>query len=225
MSELISYFERYVLVSREKQLKLARLVGEHIFDLDLDAGVARFSGSLEFPLQVLGTQSDNTLTWLWAWAEEQTEIPADLQRSSLEMQDWGRGHNVPECTAPSVDLGRADGGLLSLVAAEVCKASCYYRDVYEGGALFLLLFSRDIDRQPSFGADDLARSFADLAAVYDFHHRNAFRSYLQMKNLPHSEHASFIAGELDTGEDIRANFEESGRMVSLNGKPLLREEE
>jgi hypothetical protein len=222
MSELISYFERYALASSEKQSKLARLIGDHTFELDLDRGVVRFDRSFEFPVQVLGTQSDNTLTWLWAWAEEQTEIFPDLIKSSLEMRDWGRDSDVPECTAPSVDLDRADGGLLSLIATEVCKASCYYRDPYEGGALFLLLFSRDIDRQPSFAADELVQTFADLVSTYDFNHRNAFRSYLQMKNLPHSEHASFITGELETGEDVRANFEVSGRIVSLNGNPLIR---
>ncbi len=220
MSELIAYFEQYALVSREKQEKRDRLIGDHTYELDLDAGVVRFSGAFEFPLQVLGTQSDNTLTWLWAWAEEQTEIPADLVRSSIEMREWGRGNNVPECLAPSVDLNRADGNVLSTIASEVCRASCYYRDSYEGGALFLLLFSREIDRQPSFGADELTRAFASLISMHDFNHRNAFRSYLQLKNLPHSEHASFIAGELESGEDVRANFDASGRVVTLNGKPL-----
>jgi hypothetical protein len=221
MSELRAYFDRYVLVSQEKQVKLERLIGDHTYELDLDARVVRFSGTLEVPLQVLGTQSDNTLTWLWAWAEEQTEIPRDLVRSSLEMKDWGVKTNVPECTAPSVDLDRADGGMISLIASEICRASCYYRDPYEGGALFLLLFNRDIERQPSFIADELAHAFVDLISRYDFNHRKAFRSYLQMKKLPHSEHASFITAELETGEDVRANFEESGRIVSLNGKPLI----
>ncbi len=220
MSDLKAYFDRYVLASQEKQVKLERLIGDHTYELDLDAGVVRFSGAVEVPLQVLGTQSDNTLTWLWAWAEEQTEIPRDLVRSSLEMKDWGVKANVPECTTPSVDLDRADGGMLSLIAAEVCGASCYYRDTYEGGALFLLLFSREVERQPSFAADELSRAFADLVSMYDFNHRDAFRSYLQMKNLPHSEHASFITGELESGEDVRANFDETGRIVSLNGKPL-----
>jgi len=224
MSELRAYFDRYVLVSQEKQIKLERLIGDNTYELDPDAGIVRFSGSVEVPLQVLGTQSDNTLTWLWAWAEEQTEIPRDLVRSSLEMKDWGAKATVPECTMPSVDLNLADGDMLSLIAAEVCRASCYYRDTFEGGALFLLLFSREIDRQPSFIADELSRAFADLVSMYDFNHRNAFRSYLQMKNLPHSEHASFITGELESGEDIRANFEESGRIVSLNGKPLIADE-
>ncbi len=225
MSELTTYFERYALVSQEKQAKLARLIGDHLFELDMDAGIARFSGSLEFPVQVLGTQSDNTLTWLWAWAEEQAEIPQDLMRSAIEMRDWGRSAGVTECMVPSVDLDRADGTQLSLIGSEICRASCYYRDSYEGGALFLLLFGREIDQQPSFNADELPRVFAHLISLYDFNHRNAFRSYLQMKKLPNTEHGSFVTGELESGEDVRANFDDQGRIVSFNGKPLLTGEE
>jgi hypothetical protein len=149
MSTLKTYLEKSGLISLEKQERLAGLIGDHTVELDLDAGLVRFSGSFEFPFQVLGTESDNTLTWLWAWAEEQTEVPGDLMRAALEMKEWGAQAGVTECTRPSVDLNEADGHVLSLIASEVCRASCYYHDAYEGGGLFLLLFGQAIDRQPS----------------------------------------------------------------------------
>jgi drug/metabolite transporter (DMT)-like permease len=57
------------------------------------------------------------------------------------LRAWGEKEGLQEFTLPSVDLDRADGTMLSLIASEVCKASGYYRDPYEGGALFLLLFA------------------------------------------------------------------------------------
>ena len=90
MSALTDYLEQSALISLEKQDKLALLIGEDTYDLDLDAGKIRFDNSLEISFQVLGTESDNTLIWLWAWADEQTEeIPADLLRASREIRDWG----------------------------------------------------------------------------------------------------------------------------------------
>ena len=59
-------------------------------ELDPDAGKLRFNG-LEFPMQVLGTESDNTLIWLWAWADEHTEVPAGLLQSAIELRNWGAG--------------------------------------------------------------------------------------------------------------------------------------
>ncbi len=220
MNNLISYFEKYALVSSEKQDKFAAIAGEHAMELELDSGIIRLSGDIRFPFQVLGTESDNSLTWLWAWAEEQTEVPAELMRSSLEMQAWGEKEGIPECTRPSVDLNTADGHFFSLIASEICGASCYYQDAYEGGGLFLLLFSQTIDQQPGFTIAGLTRQFSSLIALYDFNHRNAFRSYLSMKKLVFTEHSSFIVSELESGEDVRANFDPAGQLVSLNGKQL-----
>lgn len=220
MSNFLSYFEKYALVSSEKQDKFERIIGEHTMELELDAGVIRFSDDLRFPFQVLGTESDNSLTWLWAWAEEQSEMPEGLIRSSLEMRAWGEKEGIPECATPSVDLNTADGHFLSLIASEVCGASCYYQDAYEGGGLFLLLFGQTIDQQPGFTVAGLTRQFSSLISLYDFNHRNAFRSYASMKKLAFTEHASFIVTELESGEDVRANFDQSGRLISINGKNL-----
>ena len=148
MSTFIEYLEKYALVSLEKQEKFRRLIGEHTRELDLDSGLIRFDSDLVFPFQVLGTESNNTLTWLWAWSEEQTEIPPNLIKSSFELKDWGNRHRIREFMMPSVDLNGADGHAISLIATEVCRASCYYRDPYEGGTVYVLIFGKTIDEQP-----------------------------------------------------------------------------
>jgi hypothetical protein len=220
MSNLVNYLEQYGLLSLEKQEKLAHLLGEYSMELDFESGIIRFTDGLEFPFQVLGTESDNSLTWLWAWAGEQTEVPDDLMRSSLQMRAWGEQEGIPECTRPSVDLNKADGHFFSLIASEVCGASCYYQDAYEGGGLFLLLFGHAIDQQPDFTVAGLTRQFSSLLSLYDFNHRNAFRSYFSMKKLSFTEHASFIVTELESGEDVRANFDSAGKLISINGKNM-----
>ena len=220
MSSLTAILEQYALSSLEKQEKLRTFVGDLTSEIDLDAGVIRFSEDIQFPFQVLGTESDNTLTWLWAWADEQTEVPSELLRSSLDLKAWGETEGLPEFTAPSVDLSTADGTIVSLIATEICEASCYYQDEYEGGALFLLLFGDVVDRLPGFTVDSLFREFSQLASLYEFDHRNAFRSYLSGRNMPFTEHDTFIVSELESGEDVRANFDRSGRLVSINGKTV-----
>jgi len=121
------YLEQYALLSLEKQDKLAFLLGDHTYELDLEAGKIRFNDDREFSFQVLGTESDNTLTWLWAWADEQTEVvPEHLLQASRQLRDWGRHAGIREFISPAVDLDRADGRVLSMIAAELCRASCFY---------------------------------------------------------------------------------------------------
>lgn len=221
MNALTEYLEKYALVSLEKQEKLARLTdGQLVVDFDLDAGRLRFSEGLEFRFQVLGTESDNTLNWLWAWAEEQEDLKPDLLTSSLQMKEWGAKAGIPEFTVPSVDLEKADGHLLSLIASEVCAASCYYQDSYDGGASFLLLFGGELERQPGFDVAGLSRQFSNLITLYELNHRNAFVSYLRAKGLPFTEQGTVMDLELESGENARLEFDSAGSLKTINGRNL-----
>jgi hypothetical protein len=217
MNTLSDYIEQYGLLSLEKQDKLTLLVGEHMHEIDLENGKIRFD-AVEFPFQALGTESDNTLTWLWAWADEQTEVPVDLLTAARELRDWGKREGIREFVVPGVDLDKADGLAFSLIASEVCKASCFYRDVYEGGSLFVLLFDSAIDRQPSFDLGRLSKQYLYLISRYELHHRNALLSYLNTKGLSPLSHGSQITGKLVTGELLNAEFDKAGRLMLLNGE-------
>ena len=217
---MIRIFEQYALRALEKQEQLAQYLGDHAMELDLDAGVVRFTGNIEFPFQVLGTESDNTLTWLWAWSEEQTEVPENLTQAARELRAWGEQNNLEEFTLPSIDLDRADGTMFSLIASEVCSASCYYRDQYEGGSLFVLLTGRAITGQPGFDRAGLVRRFRDLTTLYEFDHRKALSAYFRSKNLPWSQANMIGSGELANGERLVAEFNEKGRLRSINGEDV-----
>ena len=221
MSALTDYLEQSALISLEKQDKLALLIGEHTYDLDLDTGKIRFDDDLEISFQVLGTESDNTLIWLWAWADEQTEeIPADLLRASREIRDWGLRKGIQEFTVPSVDLHKADGHVLSMIACDLCKASSYFRDAYEGGSAYLLLFDNRIDTQPSFDLSRLSRRFLDLISRHELDHRKTLLSYLRIKKLPLAETGPTITCELESGERLSADFDDTGRLTQLNGETI-----
>ena len=213
---LQSYLERYALTSLEKRDKLESVAGGHQHELDLESGTIRFN-ELQFPVQVIGTESYNTLTWLWAWADEQSEVPANMLQSAVQLRIWGAEAGIPEFTMPSVDLNRADGRAIAMIAAEVCKASCYYRDDYEGGALYLLIFDKIIDSQPSFDRQRLMIRLADLFSQYELNHRIAVLSYLTEKGLSPSEQRNMISCELESGERLIAEFDEAGRLIVVNG--------
>jgi hypothetical protein len=221
MNTLTHYLEQYALLSLEKQDKLAFLIGDHTYELDLEAGKIRFNDDREFSFQVLGTESDNTLTWLWAWADEQTEVvPGNLLQASLQLRDWGRHMGIKEFTSPAVDLDKADGRILSMIAVELCRASCFYQDIYEGGAAFLLLFDKRIDSQPSFDLLRLCRRFLELLNQYTLDHRITLLSYLRAKGLSPVETAGTISCDLESGESLNADFDDAGHLKQLNGEDI-----
>jgi len=221
MNTLAEYLEQFALRALEKNDKLALLIGENTYGLDLDAGKIRFNDNLEISFQVLGTESDNTLIWLWAWADEQTEeLPVELLQASRELRDWGLRKGVQEFSRPSVDLHKADGHVLSMIAGELCNASCYFQDAYEGGSAYLLLFDKRIDMQPSFDLSRLSRRFLDLISRHDLNHRKTLLSYLSIKTLPFTEMGPAITCELETGERLSAEFNDAGHLTQLNGAAI-----
>jgi hypothetical protein len=220
MNPVIRYFEQYALVSLEKQDGLIRRLGEHILELDLDAGIARFNRDFAFPFQLLGTESDNSLTWLWAWADEQPELPEELLRSGRDLKAWGAREEVAEFTVPSLDLNRADGTMLALIASGVCAASGYYRDYYDGGTLYILLYGADSGHLQEFDRAGLIHAMRDLASRYDFDHRKALLSYFSMKGLPLSGSDDAVNAELAGGERVVALFDHAGKVTTINGESL-----
>jgi len=220
MGTITEYLEQYALAALEKQDKLGLIIGEHGYTLDLDAGKIRINETIEFPIQVLGTESDNTLTWLWAWADEQTEVPIELLSASLQAKKWGEQKGVLEFTVPSVDLNRADGNALAMIAVEICQASCFYRDAFEGGAAFVLIFDKRIDAKPSFDLSRLSRHFLDLVSRYELNHRNLFASYLRARGLSIADTGPLITTALNTGELLSAKFDSAGRILLLNGEAI-----
>jgi hypothetical protein len=136
------------------------------------------------------------------------------------MKAWGAREGVTEFTVPSIDLNRADGTMLSLIASQACAASGYYRDSYEGGTLFILLYGADTNSPTSFDRTGLVRALTDLVSRYDFIHRNALLSYFTIKGLPYSESGDTVNGELAGGERIIAVFDQAGQVLTINGEPL-----
>ena len=209
-------FEQYALLGLEKQNRFNSLILDQTHELDLDFGRIRFS-SMDIPMQVLGTESDNTFTWLWSWAEEHTEVPEQLLEASRRLHSWGDKERIPEFSSPSLDLETADGHAISLIAAQMCNASCYFRDVYEGGSAFVLLFEKAIDNQPSFDRAGLVRQLANLASRYTLNHRNALLWYCKLKKLPFAEHNAILSVELDTRERLITEFDANGLLTTVNG--------
>ena len=220
MSSLIDHFEKIALVALEKQDGLFSLLGEYLLDLDIDKGIARFSDAAAFPYQMLGTESENSLTWLWAWADEQPEVPEELLRSVRELKAWGAKEGVSDFAVPSLDLNRADGTMISMIASMICAASGYYRDPYDGGSLFILLYGADSGRPVVYDRAGLIGALSELRSRYDFDHRKALCSYFRMKDLPFTESGDTVNAELAGGERLIALFDHAGQLTALNGEPL-----
>lgn len=208
-------FETHAALSLEKQHALSELIGDHAWNLQLDAGTLSFGQQHTFDIQILGTESTVSQTWLWAWANRGNEIPARLLDCAQEVRELGQTQDISEFTVEQSPLEVVSGHYLALIACGLCRADCYYRAPYEGGAVFVLLRAPEVRAKLGESAERLAMVFRQLISEFDVNHRKAFASYVAQKRYAVQQTANQITATSPAREKVAATFDRIGRLTDL----------
>ena len=201
--EVQDLFEEYGVLSFENQLHLADLVGKSKWRFDLRSGVLVFD-DFSVPVQILGTVSEYSQTWLWAWANAESNIPPPLLAASQRMRSFGEENSVVEFSEPEIDVAPFDKGhILAMIAAGLLGAAAYYRAPYEGGAAFLLIPELAQLRGTAKTSDlDVVSTFMRFISTYECNHKTTLQSYLKAKGSP----------------PVDAVFDSKGRLVKIEAR-------
>ena len=215
-AELTRLFNDNAAASFDKQLALNGVVGDQDWRVDLAEGVLTFGQDQRWPVQLLGTESEETGTWLWGWANPSAGIPPSLLGSARLLQLLGEERHIAEFTEPEYALGDIDGHYLAIVASGVCRAEAYYRAPYEGGAAFLLL-QQGLPLPPA--GDPLTRVTTvfpqALAALPITDHRRTLTGYLRYLGLDGQPEGAGLVVRQDGELVLVAGFDEWGRLARL----------
>jgi hypothetical protein len=208
-------FERYAAVSLEKQWLLSDIIGDADWQMDLDKGIISFGTEFSFPVQVLGSESYISDTWLWAWANDNLDLSDDLLIAAKNLRELGISEHIYEFTNESVPLQQAQGHQIAMVAAGICESGCYYRGPYEGGAIFVLIDSSVLKEKTVTSAVRMAAVFSQLINLFSLDHLISFNAYLEYKKCKIEREDNIIRGELPNGEIIEGEFDDYKRLTNL----------
>ncbi|MEE3919567.1 hypothetical protein V2I01_18075 [Micromonospora sp. BRA006-A] len=81
-------------------MALADLLGERDWQLDVPDGIATFGTDLRYRVQLLGTESHLDGTWLWAWANEASNIPPSVLHLAGWLREYGHRQGSPNSPNP-----------------------------------------------------------------------------------------------------------------------------
>ena len=216
---IASLFSYHALVSFDKQLHLANLVGDFDWQFDLQSGVLSFADHFHWSAQVLGTESDVSGTWLWSWANEQSGISECLIESSRVLKAFGERHKIPELTEPEVSVKRIDSHMLSLISSGICRANAYYRGPFDGGAAFLLiqdeLFPHNAEPPLARIATVCPQAISTLGIP---NQRLAFLSFLAFHEIQCEIRGNVVTVEEQRKPKLFAEFDEQNRLTKLEAR-------
>ncbi|RTQ48528.1 hypothetical protein EJV47_16280 [Hymenobacter gummosus] len=208
--------ERYSAIAYDKQNDLAEVIGENNWNFDMDAGTISFGPGLVFPMQIMGTFSYSSRTWLWAWANTRSGIPAALLQQGRQLKTYGEQQEIDLLKHDAVDAEESDLHLIGTIASGMFDASGYYLADYGQGVMVLTVKSPLIDAQRKRDFPRLLHAFPQAISLFEMRHRPAFISYARLKGYELSEGGATVTARSGSTR-ITATFDDLDRLTNLNG--------
>ena len=208
---------QHVATGVARQLALGELLGERNWQLSTSQGVAGFGDDLHFPVQLLGSESEAGQTWLWAWANEQSNLPPAVLHLCGWLYEYGRNAGVAEFVEPELRLARANGQELALVASGL-TGRCYYRGPYDGGAVFFHLENVPAQVLAPVAPERALTVMTRVIQTFEVDHRGAVLAFLQQQGWQVEATARRVTGRHASGSDLSIGFDDDGRIDDIEGQ-------
>jgi hypothetical protein len=207
---------RHIATSLLKQHNLDEFLDKHNWNLDTTSGKVDFGKGRVYPIQVVGTESEGSATWLWSWANAENGIPENLVACATKLKAVGEKEEIAELVQPELSLGTADGHQLSLIASGACQADAYCRGPYAGGAVFFTIHQTPLPNLPAASPMMLINTMSAAISSYAVDHKIMARSFLQQQKLELTETADQITATSADGTKIFVIFDAQDRIAKMN---------
>ena len=209
-----SLIDRHLASAFARQLALADYLGDRSWSVSISEGRATFGDDLTHPIQLLGTEAEGDFSWLWAWANEASNLPPAVLEACQMIKQFGVDHDVPELTEANFSLEIANGHLISLVASGLMQTYCYYRGPYEGGALFFLVGDLPEELTSPVRVERATTVITQVISTFDLDHREMAQHFLQDQQFElESDGGGIVATR---GKDsVQIEFDDQNRITKV----------
>lgn len=203
-------------LSFEKQMIFGDVIGLNSWELDMTKG-SIFFGSLEFPIQIIGSLAFNNNSWMWAWANTESGMPENLLTQSKHLKEIGEQKHIAELTEGHFNVETGFEHKIGMMACGLFNSKSYYCANYGQGTLVVTIDSNKIPEIDKNSLEKILTSFPQLISGTALNHKNAFQNYLIDRDFKLDITENKVEG-LKNGKVITAEFDELNRLKSLNGK-------
>jgi hypothetical protein len=216
---LITEWTARIASACDKQFHLRDLVATSEWQFSLATGLLSFDPFYSWQVQLLGTESESTRSWLWGWANTLTHISDHLLEASGTMKAFGKERGITELVKPEVSLTQIDGHTLALLASGICEANAYYRCPFDGGALFVLIKDENFPKCPDPPLRRIAKVFPQVIASLEIpDHKLALAGYLGHYGLSHERDGDNLVVKENGEAVLAATFDDQNRLTALEVK-------
>lgn len=218
--EKVSDFENMIAqqagLSFEKQLIFGEIIGDNSWQLDMNEGVIVF-GALVFPIQIIGSLSFSNNSWMWGWANTQSNIPENLLQQAYKLKEEGEEKGIEMLSNGHFSVEEGFEHQIGLLACGFFNTKSYYCANYGQGTLVVTIESDLIPPINKDKWDVVLTTFPQLISSIGLNHKEAFLNYLIDRNFLLHITDDSIEG-LKNGSIVHADFDSLDRLKALNSK-------
>lgn len=207
--------EQFGGIGLDKQRNLYAVIGDNAWNADMNAGTISFGADLVFPIQVLGTFSHSSETWLWGWANEKSGIAPALLQQALQLKKHGEQHEINLLKNSNFDAAINDLHIIGMIASGMFGASAYYLADYGQGILLATVKSDKIEKENRNDHVRISTVFPELISLFEMNHKAAFTHYVTQKGYTLHESSDQLTATRDNNS-ITAAFDEQSRLIKLS---------
>lgn len=191
-----------------------KIVKNKEWELDLKTGTIKF-GEDEFPVQLIGSESKESNTWLWGW-ENVNNIDEEFLTLANDMKIKGEEWELVGLTTPEFDIDDMyNGHTASVVTCALSENNiCYYRCVHENGAIFVAFSNVSEEVFAPVGIEKFVNITIQAIKQVDIDHRIFIKSFLKWNKTLFEEFEDGITAHFP--ENLFISFEqtEDGERIS-----------
>jgi hypothetical protein len=211
------FLEKFGALALEKQRNLFSVTGGLSWNVNIDKEEIIFGENITFPIQLLGSFSHSSETWLWIWENKAGGYNESAMKQALLLKQYGEENNIDLLKVGKFDAVENDLHLIGMIAVEMFNSSGYYLGNYGQGTMVVTIKSDLIDKSESEELSRILTVFPELISTFEIqNHKNAFTNYLSQKGYELTSNGNEIKAQKNENV-INAIFNDDNLLIKLNG--------
>ncbi len=213
-SDFLSLLSLSAGYSIATQIKMGELViGGSGWNVDIKNGTIKF-GEKVVSSGVLGSESEQSDTWLWSWANTESGLPEIASAPSRRAKKLLS--QCEEFSNPKFMLDELHSGHnLSVVCCGVNEDNlCYYRCHYNGGAVFVTVKNLPEEVFAPLPVQEFLKQYLDILSTLYCDHKLLCAGFLHQSGYRFEVRESTIYADVG-GYAVKFDFENIGELERL----------
>lgn len=201
-------------ITAERQNQFMSALAASPWHYDMDTGLLSFDEKHRYHAQIIGSYADEDSTWMWAWANRESNIPASLLVAAERLRRQGETSDVEAFKAPLLKVPRARVPEIAMAAAGLVDAKAFYLGTSPGQLVVFLIDDAKVPPLPEPDAVHVINTFNALVSSFPINdHRRAYEAYLRARGFSVEMHEKQLIAKRPKTGTVVAEFDAQGRLA------------